>query len=1050
MTPLSSIFASLAAGLPAGLVLLLALGGSAVWILAGMRFSGRRSGSGRLGEGVLRVAAGFLALFLWMEALGRWLVLSTPWPVPAIALCGAAAIELVRALYDLERRNLPPRTGRLLLSLRIALVLAILFMLLQPVRIWESRHRIQREVAVLWDGSASMQVTDTGMSPGEKLRLAEQLGVEGAQRAVRLEQPAAGLSGVRETLGSTADYLASALAGGKLEPRSYAGDSDFQSRLLQAGRKIQTLAEELASPAVKNALPAKDPALGRLSALTETLRRESGLITNVLAEMKTTATNRNADAAVAACRDYSERLRRSAAALAEVEPQLGEIGEVIDNRAAQTLTGETARAVQSAAAVRRCDLAVSLWNSKPLDAKGRPDGATLAAGLEKEYGVRCFVFDSSAAPVDPKLLTTNSPGLFNAPPDRATDLAAALEEVGRAVTPAALAGILIFTDGRHQAPSSVDGALRPFQQKEVPVLPVVMGGWKRPPVDVGFLSMEAPESVRTNDRVTVSAIVKCDGLPGTNVRIRLYRDAVCVATQSVLAASDSVRQRIALSDEPRSNGLFRYRLEADSFTNEVTLSNNTASLPVMAADSQLRLLLVESRPRWEFRYLKNLFSGRDRSVRMQHVLLEPDTIQGLPVQPVIHASAARPEEEVEATALPADAAEWMKFDVIVLGDIGPAAFTNGEAAVLERFVKERGGSLVILAGPRAMPHAWRESALAKLLPVTVAAAPIPWLAPPEESFRVRLTAEGRTHPMLRLAADARESESRWDRLPPLYWRHPVLSVKAGASVLLYAVPENGPDASGLLRKDALPDEATLARQRKFEEEHALMALQPVGLGQVIFLASDQTWRLRYWIGDAWHHTLWGQIVRSAGDDSLVSGDAFSRLGAARLRYAPGQPVRIRARLLKPDFSPRAAAGAQVEIRNGAKVVSRGALEPVAGKTGYFERDFGPLPEGDYSVVLTDPEITGEIESGFSVVSQGGSELAELAADRGLLSRLASMTRGRLLEAWQLEDVRALLKAPVEETLERRQLDLWDSWWLFALVAGLAASEWLVRKRAGLI
>jgi hypothetical protein len=365
-------------------------------------------------------------------------------------------------------------------------------------------------------------------------------------------------------------------------------------------------------------------------------------------------------------------------------------------------------------------------------------------------------------------------------------------------------------------------------------------------------------------------------------------------------------------------------------------------------------------------------------------------------------------------------------------------------------VKERGGLLVILAGPRAMPHAWRDTAIAKLLPVTVEAAPIPWLAPPEESFRVQLTAEGRTHPMLRLAPDARESENRWERLPPLYWRHPVLSAKAGASVLLYAMPENAGAGAGLSRKDALPDEATLSRQRKFEEEHALMALQSVGLGQVIFLATDETWRLRYWIGDAWHHTFWGQIVRSAGDASLVAGSAFSRLGASRLRYAGGESVRIRARLLKADFTPRATAGAQVEIRQGARVVSRAALAPVEGKTGYFERDFGPLPEGDYAVVLTDPEIEGAVESAFSVVTQSGSELAELAADRGLLSRLASVTGGRLLDAWQLEEVRALLKAPAEETRERRQVDLWDSWWLYALVVGLAAAEWLVRKRAGLI
>ena len=117
------------------------------------------------------------------------------------------------------------------------------------------------------------------------------------------------------------------------------------------------------------------------------------------------------------------------------------------------------------------------------------------------------------------------------------------------------------------------------------------------------------------------------------------------------------------------------------------------------AEDQVNLLFVEGRPRWEFRYLKNLFSGRDKTVRLQYVLLEPDKLEGVPALKKIEASASRPDGEIEATALPKDEAEWMKFDVIILGDVAPKYLKPEELKILERFVKDRSGTLIVISGP---------------------------------------------------------------------------------------------------------------------------------------------------------------------------------------------------------------------------------------------------------------------------------------------------------------------------------------------------------------
>ena len=59
---------------------------------------------------------------------------------------------------------------------------------------------------------------------------------------------------------------------------------------------------------------------------------------------------------------------------------------------------------------------------------------------------------------------------------------------------------------------------------------------------------------------------------------------------------------------------------------EVFTTNNDWPLEVAVTDDRTNVLLVDSVPRWEFRYLRNLFYGRDKSVHLQYVLLNPDEI----------------------------------------------------------------------------------------------------------------------------------------------------------------------------------------------------------------------------------------------------------------------------------------------------------------------------------------------------------------------------------------------------------------------------------------
>src|SRR6185503_17776534 len=106
------------------------------------------------------------------------LVLETSWPLVVCGFIGAFSIEVLVALYQLEKRIVKPGHGRWLLGLRLLLTAAVLTILVQPVFARSETRRVDRNVVVLVDDSASMQIADKDMPVAEKLAVAAFEGIE--------------------------------------------------------------------------------------------------------------------------------------------------------------------------------------------------------------------------------------------------------------------------------------------------------------------------------------------------------------------------------------------------------------------------------------------------------------------------------------------------------------------------------------------------------------------------------------------------------------------------------------------------------------------------------------------------------------------------------------------------------------------------------------------------------------------------------------------------------------------------------------------------------
>ena len=630
------------------------------------------------------------------------------------------------------------------------------------------------------------------------------------------------------------------------------------------------------------------------------------------------------------------------------------------------------------------------------------------AKLDADHDVKALAFAREAGPEGP--LAALADRLKSSRPGEdasGTDWSGALSAALRTPEDTPALGVVLLTDGRRNVAGDDASLADRLAARGIPVYPILVGS-TAPPKDVAIAMLKAPESVYKGDVAAIEATIKADGVAaGSSLQVTLTRPGAAPMTQSVRIAKDGARPSATFRVPLDASGTvpFTVAVAPPSGFGDARPDNDARSASVLVADDKASVLLVDGEARWEFRYVRDALV-RDPRVALDAIVLHPPPTVGT-------AEATYPSTLPARPTVPTEADPLGRFDAIVVGDV---ALPADAWARLDAYVAARGGTLVIVAGPARWPAEASASDAAKaLLPVTdlrrvvpeaiddpahpslppgAAVAPVPSALDDDSGW-----------PMLRLAADAEASRAAWSGLPRLPW---ALSgrVKPGATALV------APNKDG--------------------DETAVIAAMPYGLGRVLWVGTDGTWRWRYRAGDAIHHRFWGQVVRWASSGKLGAGNRLVRFGPTSPRARSGEGIKIQARIAEPmpDVGPDFLIAARV-VKVGAKPGEASSVVPlrsVAGRPRLFEGIAPGLPEGSYTIALDAPSLAGADPIGeamLTVAPRETSERIELAANRDPLDRLAAATGGKVVTPESAGEIPALLKSKAWTTTRTEETPLWD-------------------------
>ncbi|MEO6569487.1 MAG: glutamine amidotransferase, partial [Opitutaceae bacterium] len=566
--------------------------------------------------------------------------------------------------------------------------------------------------------------------------------------------------------------------------------------------------------------------------------------------------------------------------------------------------------------------------------------------------------------------------------------------------------------------------------------------------------------------VSVQADVQAAGYRGQPIIARVIdRAGKTVKEQTLEPRKDNDTLAFRFEFKPEQKGLSFYEVRVSPVPSslpggqpeEATLANNARVLVVDRGQGPYRILYVAGRPNWEFKFLNRAmdkddqvqlvgliriakrepkFDFRGRAGETSNPLFRgfgnqaADEVQSYD-KPVIIRMNVADESELPGGMFPRVAEDLFKYHAIIIDDLEKEFFAPEQAALVQKFVSERGGGFLMLGGMESFQEGgYERTPIGELLPVYLDRPDAP---PPAVPFHFELAREGWLQPWARLRDNEVDERARLDSMPEFQVVNRVRALKPGASII------------GAFRDGRGAEIPALAMQR-------------FGRGRSAALLIGDFWR--WGQRDAASHEdmdkAWRQLMRWLVADVpnrvelAVEPQQDDVIGAVRLQ--------VRVRDEKFQALDDANVSLQVEpINFGDKADAPPApirliAEASTGEAGLYVANYVPRATGGYraSAVVTNAvgAEVGRAEAGWST-DLAAEEFRSLTPNVALLETIAQKTGGQMVAMKDLEKFANSLpqrKAPLMETSLN---PVWHTPTMFMFALACLLAEWGVRRWKGM-
>jgi uncharacterized membrane protein len=634
------------------------------------------------------------------------------------------------------------------------------------------------------------------------------------------------------------------------------------------------------------------------------------------------------------------------------------------------------------------------------------------------------------------------------PRDDETRLTSALEQLPSRFDDGTPFGVFLFSDGRSTESQGLDQVAEAYRTLEVPihVFPV---GDERVSGDVAIQTIDAPRNAAPGTRVPVRVTLRSRGFDGQRVELQIRRPdaqpAEPLASLPVtLSGGEQAHEMVIETDRARGP----LTIEVPALPHEAIAANNIVPFQIAPRPATIRVLYMEGTGSSEARFLKDALE-EDPSIRCTTMMVNNMYDQ----RPIL--------QRVDNPRLgyPTSRQELFEYDVVICSDIARTAFTREQLEWTVELVAQRGGGFAMIGGNVSFGGGgWDQTIWDGMIPIDMSGRGLRRSETFWGPLRVIIPSQAESHPIWRIVDDPVRNRAILDRLPQFYGTNLTKRLKPAGTELGHSDREI--PGSGIV---------------------TVFSCQSFGRGRSFAMSTDTTadWGADFekiWgEGDnRYYRKFWRNVVRWLAENSAGTNRRL-RTEVDKIIYRPGQPIMITAQAFDEQARPAdsyrvvarlqkpGTAGASDSSPRESKADLIASAELTLSLADHTYR--GELAAPSAGVILENPGSTLQTMRLELVAQDGQKSVAQTSIDLQLLDdpaefldprpdkeRLAQLARasgGQILKS--PEELAEILtrQARAADRLVISRRPVWDQAWVWALLLGLLATEWILRRRRGL-
>ena len=427
-----------------------------------------------------------------------------------------------------------------------------------------------------------------------------------------------------------------------------------------------------------------------------------------------------------------------------------------------------------------------------------------------------------------------------------------------------LKAILLLTDGNTNTGTPILSVGGKSRALSIPIYSIVTGSDSSLP-DLSLDEVFAPSFVLQEERVTISWQASNRFKSSQETILSLLANGQKVAEKPVsFMGEESIAGN--LSWLPDNDGEFEFEIILEQVNGETYKDNNVRKIITRVENKTIRALIVDSFPRWEYRFLRNALN-RDPGVDLSCILFHPG------MNPSIGENYIQEFPKNEASLAP--------FDVIFLGDVGLGddELDRKQCELLTDLIQYQASGIIFMPGRRGRQQTLSKTSLNEVLPIIYDTNKPRGLGT-QNPASYTLTQRGREHWLTKLRGTGEDNRDFWSKLPGFHWSATVSKTRPGSEVL--AVHSNYVTEWGKM---------------------PILAIRQAGAGKSLYLGSDSAWRWRRGVEDKYHYRFWSQVVRWMAHNRYLAEKEGIKLIPSPEKPRIGEKVFIRCIVLDQNGFP---------------------------------------------------------------------------------------------------------------------------------------------------